>query len=103
VYFNKLKYSDRAYKRWIVLTMFTSGSQTFLESLHSQLKCFGIKRGTIVNKKRGFELRFSHRDSLALYRLMYNTAQVAILFLPRKREKLENAIQVLGLDRTVRS
>jgi hypothetical protein len=48
-------------------------------------------------KKGGLDLVFSRRDSLALYRLMYDTAGVADLFLPRKREKLEEAIQVLGL------
>jgi hypothetical protein len=40
---------------------------------------------------------FSRHDSLALYRLMYNTAGIASLFLPRKREKLELAIKALEL------
>lgn len=100
VYFSKLKYYDRAYKRWILLTLFTSGSRSFLESLHFRLRSHGIEKGTIAKKARGFELRFSHRDSLALYQLMYDTAQVATTFLPRKREKLEDAIQVLGLDKS---
>ena len=43
-------------------------------------------------------LVFSRYDSLALYRLMYHTADAADLCLPRKREKLERAITVLGLD-----
>ena len=49
--------------------------------------------------KGGYDLVFSHGDSLALYRLMYHTAETSELFLPRKRDKLEQAIQVLGLDK----
>jgi LAGLIDADG-like domain len=32
VYFKKLAYKDRANKRWVLLTLFTSGSRDFLES-----------------------------------------------------------------------
>ena len=99
VYFNKLKYADRTYARWILLTLFTSGSRNFLETLHIILKQYGIQGGSINKKTRGHELKFSHRDSLALYRLMYHTTEVTDLFLPRKREKLEEAIKVLGLDK----
>lgn len=103
VYFNKLKYHDRTYKRWILLTMFTSGSRGFLNSLLLRLRTHDVRGGNVLTKTRGFDIRFSHKDSLALYRLMYNTAQVSDLFLPRKREKLERAIQVLGLDKELRS
>ena len=103
VYFNKLKYATRSYKRWVLMTLFTSGSRTFLESLHETLKAYGVRGGSVRNKTRGFELVFSHRDSLALYRLMYHTGPVSDLFLPRKRKKLERAISVLGLGGTVRS
>lgn len=34
VYFSKLKYHDRTHKRWVLLTLFTSGSREFLENLH---------------------------------------------------------------------
>jgi hypothetical protein len=97
-YFNKLKYADRNNLRWVLVTLFTSGSKSFLEKLHSALRENGIVGGSICDKMRGFELKLSHKDSLALYRLMYHTAEVSELFLPRKREKLEEAIQVLGLD-----
>jgi intein/homing endonuclease len=99
VYFNYLKYQDRTHKRWVLLTLFTSGSRPFLKSLHAALKGLGVAGGSLTNKKRGFELKFSHSDSLALYRLMYHTAEVCEVFLPRKREKLERAIQVLGIDK----
>lgn len=99
VYFNKLKYRDRTNERWILLTLFTSGSRGFLIELHRRLKLSGLKGGSLATKERGHELKFSHRDSLALYRLMYNTGPISNLYLPRKREKLERAIQVLGLDK----
>jgi intein/homing endonuclease len=103
VYLNKLKYADRTYKRWVLMTLFTSGSREFLESLASRLRPHGVKGGSFYQKERGFDLRFSHRDSLALYALMYDTAPTSELCLPRKREKLERAIQVLGLDKGMRS
>ncbi|HYF28842.1 MAG TPA: LAGLIDADG family homing endonuclease [Candidatus Paceibacterota bacterium] len=99
VYSQMLKYADRDHKRWILLTLFTSGSKVFLEQLWSILKDHGIRGGSLVPKKRGFELKFSHRDSLALYQLMYHTAPISDLYLLRKRAKLEQAIQVLDLLR----
>ena len=101
VYFRKLKYADRDRKRWILVTLFTSGSEAFLVSLWEMLRRHGIKGGSLQKKNRGFDLKFSHKDSVALYRLMYNNGPVR-LFLPRKRRKLEDAIRVLGLDRTMR-
>ncbi|MFZ3044035.1 MAG: LAGLIDADG family homing endonuclease [Minisyncoccia bacterium] len=99
VYLKELKYADRKNKRWIVLTLFTSGSRNFLEDLHKTLREFGVNGGSLRKKARGFDLSLSHRDSLALYRLMYHTGKASNMFLPRKREKLERAIEVLGLDK----
>ncbi len=98
VYFQHLKYADRVKKRWVLQTLFTSGSRLFLVSLHETLKRHGIKKGSLRKKTRGFELVFSHHDSLALYKLMYHTNPTSSLFLPRKRVKLERAIRTLGLD-----
>lgn len=102
VYFGKLKFSDRKKTRFIFLTMFTSGSYQFLESLWTVLKKSTIVGGSLYKKGRGFNLSFSHLDSLALYRLIYHTAKASDLFLPRKRRKLERAIKVLGLNFMVR-
>ena len=63
------------------------------------MSCTGIKGGHISNKKSGYDIVFSRHDSLALYQLMYHTAKVSNMFLPRKREKLERAIKVLGLEK----
>lgn len=98
VYLRELKYADRKNKRWVVLTLFTSGSRGFLEDLHKTLRMFGVSGGSLRKKVRGFDLSFSHRDSLALYRLMYHTGKVSNMFLPRKRERLERAVRVLGLE-----
>jgi intein-encoded DNA endonuclease-like protein len=98
VYLNKLRYADRTRKRWVLLTIFTSGSRKFLLSLWSLLKHEGVIGGSLKKKNRGFELVFSHHDSLALRCLMYDTSFISGLFLPRKREKLERAVKVLHLD-----
>lgn len=102
VYFSSLQYADRKKPRWVLLTLFTSGCRPFLNSLWDELKNNGIHGGSLKKKIRGFELVFSHSDSVALHRLMYHTAEVAGFSLKRKREKLEKAIQVLGLDKLMR-
>ena len=99
VYFKKHHAKQRAKKIWVFITLFTCGSRPFLEDLHARLLKSGIKGGHISSKKSGYDMGFSRYDSLALYRLMYHTAEVSDLFLPRKRKKLERAIKVLGLDK----
>jgi hypothetical protein len=100
VYLGKHWANDRNKYRWNFHTRFTSGSHKFLDDLKTHLRKCGIEKGHISPKSRGgYDLVLSWQDSLALYRLMYHTAEVANLFLPRKREKLERAIEVLGLDK----
>jgi intein-encoded DNA endonuclease-like protein len=94
MYVNKLKYADRTHKRWAVLSLFTSGSRGFLLQLHNLLKKHGVKGGSLVRKTRGYELKFSHNDSIALYRFMYHTRPV-LAQLPRKRKKFELAMKIL--------
>ncbi len=102
-YFKSHFAKDRNKHRWIFQTLFTSGSFDFLQTLWSRVKQFGIVGGHISAKgKSGYDLVFSWYDSLALYRLMYHTGQVSDLFLPRKREIIEEAIQVLGLNTSMR-
>lgn len=104
VYFKSHFAKDRNKDRWVFQTLFTSGSYQFLDSLLLALKEFEIQGGRIGTKSTsGYDLVFSWKDSLALYRLMYHTAKASELFLPRKREKLEQAIKVLGLDTTLQS
>jgi len=98
VYFNKTHRSDRGRIVETLLTLFTSGSSEYLKSLKELLSKHGLSGGSIKTKNRGFELVFGRRDSLALYRLMYHTSETSLLFLPRKREKLEWAVRSLGLN-----
>ena len=104
IYFKRHFAKDRNKERWVFQTLFTSGSRMFLETLLAKLQKHGVKGGRIATKsKSGYDLVFSWKDSLALYRLMYHTAKVADLYLPRKRDKLKKAIQVLELDNQMRS
>lgn len=93
VYFKRLKYADRKNPRLVFLTLFTSGSRPFLAALWAALVKRGLKGGSLKGKEGGFELVFSHNDSIALHKLMYHTGEIAVFGLARKREKLEEAIR----------
>lgn len=95
VYFKKLQYADRKNKRPVLLTLFTSGSKAFLAMLWEHLKRYGVKGGSLKTKAHGYELVFSHHDSVALYRLMYHTTRSTNLRLPRKYKLFTKALQTL--------
>ena len=94
VYFKKHWAKDRQKMRWVFTSRFTSGSRIFLEGLLCALRKEGIKGGFITTKNRGFELVLSHRDSLALYRFLYDTILNG-LYLSRKRTLFRKAIKTL--------
>ncbi len=94
VYFREHFAKDRRKMRWVFQSRFTSGSESFLKILHTTLKKYKVKGGCLYEKERGYELVLSHRDSIALYRLMYNNAHAG-LQLKRKRNVFEKAIQIL--------
>lgn len=98
IYFKKLKYTDRKYKRWVLSSSFTSGSKKFLQELHLSLRSYGVHGGSIKSKERGSELVLSHRDSLALYRLIYQNINTTGLYLPRKLRLFKKAIKTLYPD-----
>jgi intein-encoded DNA endonuclease-like protein len=95
VYSKWLQFADRKRKRFVFQTLFTSGSKRFLVSLHGILSRSGLRGGSLVAKVRGFELKFSTRDSVALYHFMYHTSRVSV-YLPRKRKAFERAMKSLG-------
>jgi len=95
VYFARLKFADRKRPRRLLNALFTCGSIGFLEDLHKMLKLYGVTGGSLRKKNRGFDLSLSFRDSLALYRLMYNTASVTEFHLPRKYRIFKKAIKAL--------
>lgn len=95
VYFKKYQAKDRINPRWVFGSRFTSGSIHFLQGLHKLLKSHGVRGGFIVVKGKGsgFDLVLSHRDSLALYCLMYNNAHR--VYLKRKYVTFKRAIKTL--------
>jgi hypothetical protein len=97
VYFKKLWVRGRKRKKWIFSSRFTCGCKEYLVDLHTLLKGYGIRKGFIVEKSNqmGFELVLSHRDSLALFQLMYNTALDTGFYLPRKYKTFHKAISTL--------
>jgi intein-encoded DNA endonuclease-like protein len=93
IYFKKHRAKDRRKARWVFSSRFTSGSKKFLLELHNQLRPM-IKKGTIYDKRRGFELVLSHHDSVALYKLMYHN-DCQSLYLDRKYRLFHKAISTL--------
>jgi hypothetical protein len=79
-------------RTFTISTFFTSGSKKFLISLKNTLSQNGLLGGCLVNKKRGFDLKYSVKSSLILYKIMYNDK--CPLFLKRKREKFEKYIEL---------
>lgn len=95
VYFKKYKSKDRVKPRWVFSSRFTSGSRVFLETLLHILRKHGVSGGFILTKSKqsGFDLVLSHRDSLALYCLMYNNAPR--IYLMRKYRVFRTAVETL--------
>lgn len=85
--------------RSVLQTLFTSGSKPFLKGLHEVLLASGLEGGSLVSKNRGFELKFSRHDSVALYKIMYHNAEESQKCLARKRLKLEYGLRLLKLLR----
>lgn len=97
IYFKRHWVKGRERKKWIFTSRFTSGCKQYLTDLHRALGFHGVEKGFVINKSRhsGYELVFSHRDSLALYQLMYNTAPDTGFYLPRKYKLFQKAIRTL--------
>jgi len=93
VYFRQHYRKDRGTMKWVFSTCFTSGSKAFLMGLQNKLTSH-MKGGAIRKKVGGYELVFSHHDSLALFRFMYNNTSNK-LFLERKHKIFSNAIETL--------
>lgn len=96
VYLEKNKKKSN-YKR--MTTVFTSGSKTFLQQLYTKLcEVDSFTESLKINCTRGectlaYQLRFSTRDSMRLYRLMYLNGLGDGLFLTRKRKIFEEYLE----------
>ena len=93
IYFKKHFAKDRQKLRWVFSSRFTSGSEIFLHGLHQALKGH-VRGGFIQRKTGGYELVFSHHDSVALYRIMYEKASIDLL-LQRKYAIFQKAVNTL--------
>jgi hypothetical protein len=76
----------------VMQAMFTSGCKSFLESLHVRLKDENLRGGGVYCKERGFCLKYSTRDALVLYDLLYADISDR-LYLKRKKRVFEKFIQ----------
>jgi hypothetical protein len=79
----------------VIQSSFTSASISFLKQLHNNLKLFGIKGGFIysIRNKNCARLTLSIKDSLKLYKIMYNSDHTPY-FLKRKRKTFEKYINM---------
>lgn len=87
-----LKNKNQNTKSFTISTYFTSGSKVFLITLKEILAKKGIIGGSLVNKVRGFDLKYSVKDSLLLFKIMYNSE--CPLFLKRKKVIFEKYIKM---------
>lgn len=86
---------ERKTPHFVIQTVFTSCSDTFLQKIKDKLEDFGISKGT-VRKGRGnyFRLIYSINGSLKLYDFMYNKLSTSKLFLKRKKDIFEKYIKM---------
>jgi len=89
---------DRQKWYWVLSTRFTSGSKRFIDDLSGSLKKY-LKGGHIHKKENnsGYDLQFSVRDSVDLYKLMYNNIS-SDLYLERKYKVFKKALQTLKIN-----
>lgn len=102
IYFNLLKFADRKKPRRILMVRFTCGNRVFLEELHALLRKHDVEGGSVRQKwdSRGFDLVLSHRDSVALFHMIYDTMPDSSLYLVRKFKKFVKALQILYGENT---
>jgi len=93
-----LKNKKQSERIHTINTCFTSGSRDFLVSFKEVLFNKGLLGGSLVKKERGFDLKYSVKNSLILYKIMYNNE--SSLFLKRKKEKFESYIKQCGRSST---
>ena len=85
-----------------LLTVFTSGSQPFLQRIHDILKKeIGIQGPGLYqhgSSKSAYQLRYSTRDSLRLFLYLYDPKPEADLYLERKYDIFKQYLEMRGLE-----
>jgi len=87
-----LIHKDRKKQTLSIHTAFTSCSKPFLFSLHNRLREYQLKGGSLYCKNNAFCLKYSVKDSLLLYKLMYQFIDNG-LFLSRKRKVFDSFLK----------
>jgi intein-encoded DNA endonuclease-like protein len=88
------KRADRNFKKSrTLISGFTSGSKEFLSELFIKLKKLAKVNGGTLHEHSGYRLYFSVKDSLIMYKFMYNNLRNN-LFLLRKKKIFENYFNI---------
>jgi hypothetical protein len=83
-------HKDRVNTTKTILTSFTSCSHIFLYEMHSVLLDWGIRGGSLRRIKDSYSrLQFSAKNSLKLYKIMYNKESFGSLYLKRKKDRFD--------------
>jgi intein-encoded DNA endonuclease-like protein len=90
-----MTHKERKTTHMVIQTAFTSCSKKFLKDLHGRLsKTLGLRGSLVVlikgRKNPCFRLQYSTKDSLQLYKFMYNRATIRLL---RKQKQFEGSIK----------
>lgn len=81
--------------KWQLQSSFTSGSEQFLSELKGRMQSYA-NGGSVSAKKGGYNLVYSVKDSIALFRFMYgNIASGA--YLERKYLKFKKALEIFKI------
>ncbi len=92
-------YYDRRWKSsFMFYTVFISASKLHIDWLRRKLDDFLKIRGHIThdNKKSTYQLKYAKRESMEILRKIYYDLDVVCL--KRKRNKIEKAISLVGLE-----
>ncbi|HPK14108.1 MAG TPA: LAGLIDADG family homing endonuclease [Candidatus Paceibacterota bacterium] len=90
-------HKERLKETLTIQCSFTSASLLFLKALHLKLKRLGVKRGAIhkIKDKDCSRLVLSVKDSLQIYKIMYNKGQVPFC-LKRKKNVFDEYIKIIS-------
>ena len=68
-----------------VRVIFTSGSKKFLEEMNRTIKIIGINGGKIYPSKRSYQAIYNTKDSVRMFKLMYQDTSINSFFMRKFR------------------
>ncbi|MBI2037020.1 MAG: hypothetical protein HYT14_01510 [Candidatus Liptonbacteria bacterium] len=90
------KRKNRRTRNHILFSGFTSGTRSFLECLHKDLRKKTAMRGGALYYQKGWRLNFSNTDSIQLYKFLYTGIDTG-LYLARKKRVFEKYLASAGV------